>query len=84
VLFIGTSDLSFSLGLRGDQDHPLVHEAIGKIVDAGKRHGKYLGRPAVSPASVPQFLEQGFQLFQAPTEIGLLSAGAEAYLRPLR
>jgi 2-keto-3-deoxy-L-rhamnonate aldolase RhmA len=83
VLFIGTSDLSFSLGLRGEQDHPLLREAIGKIVEAGKRHGKYLGRPAGSPAKAKEFLEQGFQLFQAPTEIGFLSAGADAYLSPL-
>lgn len=84
VLFIGTSDLSFSLGLRGDQDDPLLAGAIAKVVEAGKRHGKHLGRPAGSPAKVEQFLEQGFQLFQAPTEIGFLSAGAEAYLKPLR
>jgi 2-keto-3-deoxy-L-rhamnonate aldolase RhmA len=83
VLFIGTSDLSFSLGFRGEQDHPLLQEAISKVVDAGKRHGKPLGRPAGTPAQVQQFLDRGFQLFQAPTEIGFLSAGAEAYLNPL-
>jgi 2-keto-3-deoxy-L-rhamnonate aldolase RhmA len=84
VLFIGTSDLSFSLGLRGDQDHPLLAEAVAKVVAAGQRHGKCLGRPAGTPAKVAQFLEQGFQLFQAPTEIGFLTAGAQAYLNPLR
>jgi 2-keto-3-deoxy-L-rhamnonate aldolase RhmA len=84
VLFIGTSDLSFSLGVRGDQDHPSVQEAVAKVVAAAKRHGKFLGRPAGSPAKVQQFLEQGFQLFQAPTEIGFLTTGAEAYLTPLR
>ena len=84
VLFIGTSDLSFSLGLRGDQDHPLLQETIAKVVEAAKRHGKHLGRPAGTPAMAQKFFEQGFQLFQAPTEIGFLSAGAEAYLSPLR
>ena len=43
AMFIGTSDLSFSLGLRGDQNHPKLQEAIAKVVDAGKRHGKFLG-----------------------------------------
>src|ERR1051325_11137078 len=37
AMFIGTSDLSFSLGLRGDQNHPKLHEAIAKVVEAGKR-----------------------------------------------
>ena len=35
VLFIGTSDLSFSLGLRGDQDHPKTLEAVAKVMAAG-------------------------------------------------
>jgi 2-keto-3-deoxy-L-rhamnonate aldolase RhmA len=83
VLFIGTSDLSFSLGFRGEQDHRLQQEAIARVVDAGKRHGKHLGRPAGTPAQVQQFLDQGFRLFQAPTELGFVSAGADAYLGPL-
>ena len=49
VLFIGTSDLSFSLGLRGRQNEPQLEEAIAKIVAAAKRHGKFLGRPARNP-----------------------------------
>jgi 2-keto-3-deoxy-L-rhamnonate aldolase RhmA len=83
AMFIGTSDLSFSLGLRGDQNHPRLHEAIAKVVDAGKRHGKPLGRPAGTPEQVKEYMRQGFQLFQAPTEIGLMTAGARKYLEPL-
>jgi 2-keto-3-deoxy-L-rhamnonate aldolase RhmA len=44
VLFIGTNDLSFSLGLRGNQDDPRLDAAIARIVEAGKRHGKFLAR----------------------------------------
>lgn len=83
VMFIGTSDLSFSLGLRGDQKHPKLQEAIRKVVDAGRRHGKFLGRPAQTPEQVNRYREEGFQLFQAPTEIGFLSAGAKSYLAGL-
>ena len=36
VMFIGTSDLSFSLGLRGDQNDPRLQEAIAKVLEAGK------------------------------------------------
>jgi 2-keto-3-deoxy-L-rhamnonate aldolase RhmA len=84
VLFIGTSDLSFSLGLRGDQNDPRLHEAIEKVVAAGKRHGKFLGRPAPSPEKVQEYLRQGFQLFQAQTDLGLMTAGAKAYLGNVR
>jgi 2-keto-3-deoxy-L-rhamnonate aldolase RhmA len=83
VLFIGTSDLSFSMGLRGDQSHPKLHEAIARVVEAGKRHGKYLGRPAGTLDQAEEYLRQGFLLFQAPTELDFMAAGARNYLAPL-
>jgi 2-keto-3-deoxy-L-rhamnonate aldolase RhmA len=81
VLFIGTSDLSFSLGLRGDQKDPRLQEAIAKVLEAGRRHGKFVGRPAANPEQVKEYVEQGFRLFQAPTDIGLMMAGAKSYLK---
>ncbi len=83
VIFIGTSDLSFSLGLRGRQDEPVLNEAIEKIVAACKRHGKFAGRPAANAESVERFQKQGFQFFQGPSEIGLLTRGAKNLLDPL-
>jgi 2-keto-3-deoxy-L-rhamnonate aldolase RhmA len=84
VLFIGTSDLSFSLGLRGQQDHPLLLDAIRRVVEAARKHGKAVGRPLVNVERYGQFAEEGFIFFQAQTEINLMAAGAEAYLKPLQ
>jgi 2-keto-3-deoxy-L-rhamnonate aldolase RhmA len=83
VLFIGTSDLSFSLGLRGEQNHPLLAEAIRKVVDAARKAGKAVGRPLVDVTRYQQFVDEGFTFFQAPTEINFVFAGAQAYLKPL-
>lgn len=83
VLFIGTSDLSFSLGLRGRQNEPLLDEAISTVVAAGRRHHKFLGRPASTAEEVHRYRQQGFQFFQSVTEMGLMELGAEAILRPL-
>jgi 2-keto-3-deoxy-L-rhamnonate aldolase RhmA len=80
VLFIGTSDLSFSLGLRGRQDEPRLEEAIQKVVAAGRRHKKFLGRPAASAERIARFREQGFQFFQCATELGLMAMGARQIL----
>ena len=82
VLFIGTSDLSFSLGLRGEQNHPKLDAAIAKIVAAGKKHGKALGRPALSPAAITKFQKQGFQFFMSCTDIELMGIGATQLLSP--
>lgn len=84
VLFVGVADLSFSLGLRGETNHPAHREAIRKIVDAGRRHGKFLGRPGGTPEQVRQFMDEGFQLFQTPTDIGFMSAAARQYLSAVR
>ena len=83
VIFIGTSDLAFSLGLRGDMEAPEVEQAVAQIAEAAKRNGKVLGRPAVTPEKVSEYMQKGFQFFQAPTELGLLSLGAKAWLEVL-
>jgi len=83
VLFIGTSDLSFSLGLRGRQKEPALQEAIARIVEAGKKHGKFLGRPAGTAEQIAQYRKQGFQLFQTATDIGLMAEGAKSLFQSL-
>jgi 2-keto-3-deoxy-L-rhamnonate aldolase RhmA len=83
ALFIGTSDLSFSLGLRGRQNEPALDDAIGRIAGAARRHRKFLGRPAGTPDQVRRYMDQGFLLFQMPTEIGLMELGARQLLDPL-
>ncbi|MBI5282612.1 MAG: aldolase [Candidatus Solibacter usitatus] len=83
VIFIGAWDLSFSMGLRGEQGAPAHRAAIGRIAAAAKRHGKFLGRPSSSPEQVREYMEQGFLLFQCPTDLDLMARGARALLDPL-
>ncbi len=83
VLFVGTSDLSFSMGFRGRQDEPALQAAVEKVAEAARRNGKWVGRPAVTVADVQKFREAGYQFLMGPTELGLMSAGAAAYLGPI-
>ena len=83
VIFIGTSDLSFSLGLRGRQDDPRLQEAIETIRTAAQRHNKFLGRPTGSAEEVLRYHREGFQFFQSVNELGLMRLGAERILQPL-
>jgi 2-keto-3-deoxy-L-rhamnonate aldolase RhmA len=82
VLFIGTSDLSFSLGLRGEQDHPKLNQAITKIVAASKKHQKFLGRPGRTPQEIKRFQKQGFQFFMTGTDVDFMLTGAAQLLAP--
>jgi len=83
VIFVGTSDLSFSLGCRGNVDHPKVQEALKKVVAAGRAHDKILGAPAGDPGLIQKYMEQGFLFFQTTTELGLMARGARQVLDPL-
>lgn len=80
VLFVGPSDLSFSMGLRGDMGHPRVEEAMLKVVAAAKRHGKVTGRMTPGGADLGRALEQGFLFLQCPTELNFMAEGARRFL----
>ena len=82
VVFIGTGDLSFSMGLRGQQSHPQVEDAAQQVLAAAKRHGKVAGRPAASPEQTQRYIQDGFLFFQAPSELALFESGAQQFLTP--
>jgi 2-keto-3-deoxy-L-rhamnonate aldolase RhmA len=82
VVFVGTGDLSFSLGLRGQQQHPRVEEAACAVLDAARRHGKIAGRPAGTVEDTRRYIEQGFLFFQAPSDLALFEQGARQFLEP--
>lgn len=83
VIFIGTSDLSFSLGLRGKQEQPQLDAAIKKIVAAGLKHGKIMGRPGLTVEAIRKFEQQGFRFFMASTDTDFMATGARRFLEPL-
>ena len=83
VLFVGTSDLSFSMGLRGNMSHPDVLRAADRVRDAATRHGKYCGRPVASPESLQRFAAEGYRFFHAASDLTLFAEGAKAWLDPL-
>src|SRR5690348_8760302 len=82
VLFIGTSDLSFSLGLRGEQNHSKLDQAVAKIAAAAKKHRKFLGRPGRTPQEIKKFQKRGFQFFMTCTDLDFMAAGAAQLLAP--
>ncbi len=83
VMYVGPSDLSYSLGYGGQHDHPVMLEAIAKIAAAARRHGVALGRPGGSPEEIRRWMAEGFTVFQSPSDVGLLAAGSRRYLDPL-
>lgn len=80
VLFLGANDMSFSLGVGGRLDDPLVEQVAARLVAAGRQHGVAVGYPASTPAEIQKRVAQGFRFFLTTNDIGLLSAGARDLL----
>jgi 4-hydroxy-2-oxoheptanedioate aldolase len=59
ILFVGPGDLSISLGVPFQMDHPAMQNAIETVARAASAHGKWWGIPAGSPAAAQRYLEQG-------------------------
>jgi 2-keto-3-deoxy-L-rhamnonate aldolase RhmA len=83
VLFVGPSDLAFSLGLRGAKDHPKVQQAMTRVAEAARRNGKVPGRLATTAEDIRRATDQGFLFLQAGSELSLMAAGARELLGAL-
>lgn len=83
VLFIGTSDLSYSLGHGGQVNHPVVKEAVEKVLAAGKKYNVAVGRPIRSPEDIQAALKEGFLFLQGVADVVMMTNGAMPFLTTL-
>ena len=61
-LWIGHFDLSCSLGIPGQFDHPDFLTAVERVAAAGKKHNKALGRLVATPEEGRALYKQGFNM----------------------
>jgi 4-hydroxy-2-oxoheptanedioate aldolase len=80
VLFIGPFDLSNALGhpLAHGVEHPVLSEAIQKILDISHKAGKKAGIFTTSNEDARKRVEQGFDMVHIGTDVHLLLAGVNA------
>lgn len=76
---IGPYDLSGSLGIPGQLDHPLVQEASEKVILACKKHGKGCGTQVVKPdlANVASVFSAGYTFAVLASDIFALWTWSE-------
>jgi 2-keto-3-deoxy-L-rhamnonate aldolase RhmA len=84
AVFVGPYDLSASLGLPGQLDHPEVRGAIGAVARACREVRLPLGIFRMTAAEVRPHEVDGFTLLAAGTDGALLEVGAGALLAKLR
>jgi len=80
---IGSNDLSQSLGVPGQTNHPLVVEAIDKILAAGRKKGKPIGGLVRGGETPKQYIEKGYQMLLTSVS-GLIIGAGKQFLGNMR
>jgi len=78
--FIGPTDLTTSLGIRDQQNHPKFIEAIEKVLDAGKKHNIPVGIMTYNDEQLIKAIERGFKFISLSSDFSLLIRGARSFL----
>lgn len=81
VLFIGPGDLCLRLGISFDPSHPAFLEAQAKVAQAAQAHGKFWGRPCVSPADLAATRAAGALLLAYGSDFNFTRQGLQACAR---
>jgi 4-hydroxy-2-oxoheptanedioate aldolase len=78
LLFIGPADLSLALGVVGQFDHDKLWEAIGRVADACRKHGKAWGAVVPTPRFAERAIENGCRMPTVGNDPLALRRGIEA------
>lgn len=83
IAFIGPGDLSMSMGLPGQMNHPDVQEKCRKVVDACNRHHVVPGIMTWA-GGIQQHLDMGFKLLIGGIDSAILLNGAKALVKEFK
>jgi 2-dehydro-3-deoxyglucarate aldolase len=84
AILIGPYDLSASLGMPGDINHPLVQYAIDTIIKACQKAKISMGFFGVSAEAVMPYKERGFTLLATGVDTTFLIKSASETLKDIR
>ena len=83
VLFVGPNDLSFSLGIPRQFDHPDFTDALQRVADGARAAGKAAGILLQTPDQVPPVIERGYTFIALGSDGSYVANGAQAALAAL-
>ncbi|MEK9776717.1 MAG: 2-keto-3-deoxy-L-rhamnonate aldolase, partial [Quisquiliibacterium sp.] len=82
--WIGHFDLSNFMGIPGRFDDPLFEEAMRRIAQAARRHGKAAGIMASDQAWIERSRQMGYTMIAAGTDMGLFGSALAQLLAHAR
>jgi 2-keto-3-deoxy-L-rhamnonate aldolase RhmA len=84
VLFVGPSDLSHSMGIFGQTEHPFFLNALTAVAEAAQKAGKACGILLRNPEETQRFLSLGYTFLACGSDASLLRGAAQKQLAALR
>ena len=83
VLFIGPLDLSMSLGILGQFDHPDFNRALEATADAARAHGKTTGILMPRPDDFERYYKLGFRFLACGSDGAMVNNAARSLAQNL-
>jgi len=81
VLFVGPTDLSLSLGILGQLNHPHYQDAIRSIATAAKKYGKAVGVLLQDVNEYEMYYQLGYRFLACGADSMFVRRGAEEMVR---
>jgi 2-keto-3-deoxy-L-rhamnonate aldolase RhmA len=81
---VGPTDLSLALGVGGQMQHPVLVEAIERVLAACRRHGVTPAIHTNDVAMTADWARRGMRLVSINSEVGLLMSGAGQAVAAIR
>jgi 4-hydroxy-2-oxoheptanedioate aldolase len=85
-IYVGPSDLGFSIGLPPllDRDEPEILSIYERLIRETARRGLFAGVHCITPAYAARAIGMGFRLVNAGSDNGLIAVGARAATAAVR
>lgn len=77
VLFVGPADLSLTLGIFGQFNHPLYQQALKDVAVAAKKHRKACGVLIQDIKEYEMYYDHGYRFLACGADSGFVVRGAE-------
>lgn len=81
---LGQFDLSLSLGIPGQIDHPMLQAGIDRIAESAARHGKFAACLAVDPVTARDWRKRGFRMISCNYDVGLMQSALLSFIAATR
>ena len=79
VLFVGPADLSQSMGIPAEWEHPRLWQALERVARAAKNHGIHWAMLPLSPAHARRCVDMGCRMLSLGLDVWMVQRGLAAF-----